>query len=68
MKTIQCRVVVDKVWHSQECRLLAAGDVVEFPAEVVDYQGKTVPFKVGDAFEVIEPEVKAKKPKADDLV
>lgn len=72
MSTIRCEVVADKVWHSKENRFLAAGDVVEFPAEVKDHTGKLVPFKIGDAFKLVEPEAKQKPAKAakpaDDLV
>lgn len=61
MSTIKCKVVGDKVWYSKENRFLEAGEVVEFPAEVVNHEGKTVPFKVGPSFERI---VEGKKVKA----
>ena len=65
MKTIKLRVIADKVWHSTESRILTPGEIVEFPAEVKDYAGNLVPFKVGPSFEVVEDEPKAKagKPK-----
>ncbi len=54
METIKCKVVADKVWHSTENRYIVEGDEVEFPAEVKDYTGKLVPFKVGPSFVRIE--------------
>lgn len=74
--TVKCKVVADKVWYSKECRFLAHGEEVEFPAKVKNFEGKLVDFKVGESFEVVEPEPqgnKAKQPKqpsgkADDLV
>lgn len=74
--TIKCKVVADKVWYSKEGRFLVQGEEVEFPAKVKNYEGKLVDFKVGESFEVVEPEPqgnKAKQPKqpggkADDLV
>jgi hypothetical protein len=71
--TIKCKVVADKVWYSKESRFLMQGDEVDFPAKVKNYKGELVDFKVGESFEVVEPEPqgkKAKQPggKADDLV
>lgn len=62
MSTIKCEVVADKVWYSKESRFLTPGEIVEFPAEVKDHEGKTVPFKVGPSFERV---VEGKKPKAE---
>jgi hypothetical protein len=73
MDVIKCKVVADKVWHSAKNRFLYAGDEVEFPAEVKDFTGKTVPFKVGPSFEQVVDEVKPSKgkgktEKSEDLV
>lgn len=69
--TIKCKVVADKVWYSKESRFLVQGEEVDFPAKVKNYEGELVDFKVGESFEVVEPQgKKAKQPggKADDLV
>lgn len=51
--TIKCKVVAEKAWYSKENRMLAIGEVVEFPAKVKDFEGNIVDFKVGDSFEVV---------------
>lgn len=77
--TIKCKVLADKVWYSKENRFLAAGDIVEFPAQVKNHEGKLVDFKVGESFELVKDEKPAKdaksgkdgkdgKPTGDDLV
>lgn len=66
MSSIKCKVVADKVWYSKESRFLAPDEIVEFPAEVVNHEGKTVPFKVGPSFELVAEGKKAKKEKAEE--
>lgn len=62
-ETIKCRVIADKVWYSKESRILVAGDIVEFPAQVKNHEGELVDFKVGDSFELVEDEKPAKNEK-----
>lgn len=65
MNTIKCKVVADKVWYSKENRYLETGEIVEFPEQVKNHEGKMVPFKVGDSFELVTDKADGKKPKAD---